>query len=129
MTREEFEEIVGQVVDDLPEEFAKALNNVGIVVEDWPTAEDLNNVFAHRGMTLFGLYRGIPLPQRPNNYSALPDKIVIFAGTILQFFPEPDEAKKQIRSTVLHEIGHHFGMSEDQIRRAEFLRRKNTLKK
>jgi predicted Zn-dependent protease with MMP-like domain len=119
MTREEFETIVVEAVDDLPEKFARALDNVGIVIEDWPSPDDLSSVNAHPGVTLFGLYRGIPIPQRGSNYSALPDKIAIFAGPILDFFPDPEDAKKQIRSTVLHEIGHHFGMNEEEIRRAE----------
>lgn len=119
MNREEFEQIVELAVDDLPVEFAKALDNLEIVVEDWPTMEELKSVRAHRGMTLFGLYRGIPIPQRPNNYSSLPDKIAIFAGPILEYYPDPTEAREQIRSTILHEIGHHFGMNEEEIRNAE----------
>jgi len=124
MTREEFEQIVDQAMDDLPGKFAQAMDNVSIVIEDWPTPEDLASVYAHPGVTLFGLYRGIPKPQRPNNYSALPDKIIIFAGPILTYFPDPELAKNQIRSTVLHEIGHHFGMNEEEIRRAELHRRR-----
>ena len=120
MTIEEFEQIVQETLHTLPEEFTSELDNVDILVESWPTEEDLRSIFAHPGTTLFGLYRGIPKTKRGNNYNAvLPDKIIIFAGPILQFFPDPETAKKQIKKTVLHEIGHHFGMSEKDIRKAQ----------
>lgn len=120
MTIEEFEEIVDQTVEELPTEFKSRIENVAIQVEIWPTEDDLRSIFAHPGTTLFGLYRGIALTKRGNNYNAvLPDKIIIFAGPILQFYPDPEEAKKQIKKTVLHEIGHYFGMSEKAIREAQ----------
>jgi predicted Zn-dependent protease with MMP-like domain len=116
----EFEGIVDQTVTELPEEFKSRLDNVDIMVEIWPTEEDLRSIFAHPGTTLFGLYRGIPKTKRGNNYSGvLPDKITIFAGPILRFSESLDDAKKQIRKTVLHEIGHYFGMSEKAIRQAQ----------
>ena len=120
MDLEEFQKIVDESVDDIPEDFKSELDNVDILVEDWPTQEDLRSIFAHPGITLFGLYRGIPKTKRGNNYSGvLPDKIVIFAGPILRFSPNLEEAKKQIKKTVLHEIGHYFGMSETDIRKAQ----------
>ncbi len=120
MDIEEFQKIVDETLATLPEDFKSELDNVDILVEIWPTQEDLRSIFAHPGTTLFGLYRGIPKTKRGDNYNAvLPDKIIIFAGPILQFSPTPEDAKKQIKKTVLHEIGHYFGMSEKDIRQAQ----------
>lgn len=120
MTLEEIDKLVYQTVEDLPEEFKKELDNVDLLVEPWPTKQDLESIFAHPGVTLFGLYRGVPKTKRGNNYSAvLPDKIVIFAGPILAFSQSLEEAKSQIRKTVLHELGHYFGMSEEEIRSSQ----------
>lgn len=110
MELEEFEEIVEETVENLPLDFKSKLENLDIVVEIWPSEDD----------TLFGLYRGVPITKRGNNYSGvLPDKITIFAGPIIQFSKSIVDLKKQIRKTVLHEIGHHFGMSESSIRKAQ----------
>lgn len=120
MDIEEFQKIVDEAVETLPEEFSKELDNVDILVEIWPTEDDLRSIFAHPGTTLFGLYRGIPKTKRTSNYTGvIPDKIVIFAGPILQFAPNLEDAKKQIKRTVLHEIGHYFGMSEADIQKAQ----------
>src|SRR5258708_420991 len=120
MDIEQFEKIVEETVAELPEEFKNRLDNVDVSVEVWPTKEDLKSIFAHPGVTLFGLYKGIPKTKRGNNYSGvLPDKITIFAGPILSFAPSLEAAKKQIKKTVLHEIGHYFGMSEKAIREAQ----------
>lgn len=117
MTLEEVEVIVDDVVKDLPEEFATALDNVGLIVEAWPTEEEFESIKAHPGSLLFGLYRGVPKTQRLSNYSALPDKIIIYAGPILMISKNLDDAKKRIKDTVLHEIGHHFGMTDAQLRK------------
>ncbi len=114
-----FEDIVFETIKDLPEEFSGAMDNVGIVIELWPTEEEMRSIQAHPGTLLFGLYRGIPRTKRNSSYSALPDKIIIYAGPILMISRSLEDAKAQIRKTVLHEIGHHFGMSEDSIRRAQ----------
>lgn len=119
MTLKEFEDLVAAALDGLPEVFARAMDNVEVVVEIWPTREDLLAGSTPPGSTLFGLYRGIPQTKRANYQAALPDKIVIFAGPIVQMFGEDHEVvKKQVRNTVLHEIGHHFGMSDEEIRKA-----------
>ena len=119
MTLREFENLVKQALDGLPEQFAKALNNVEVVVEVWPTPFHLTSGTVGQGMTLFGLYQGIPKTRRGNYSNVLPDKISIFAGPIVQAVgDDPEAVKKQVRNTILHEIGHHFGMNEEQIRRA-----------
>jgi predicted Zn-dependent protease with MMP-like domain len=114
-----FESLVVQALEELPAEFANAIENVEIVVEIWPSPMDLQAAGIQNGMTLFGLYRGIPKTQRGTYQAVLPDKISIFAGPIVAAFGhDPDKVKRHVRDTVLHEIGHHFGMSEQQIRSA-----------
>ena len=109
MTLKDFEELVAQALDSLPYVFAKALDNADVVVEIWPPP----------GENLFGLYRGIPQTKRGHYAGALPDKISIFAGPIVAAFGDnPDAVRQQVRKTVLHEVGHHFGMSEEEIRNA-----------
>lgn len=117
MTLKDFEDLVARALDDLPEEFARAMDNVEVVVEVWPTPEELTAGHVNAGATLFGLYRGIPQTQRGSYMGALPDKIIIFAGPIVAYFGhDPEVLKREVRNTVLHEIGHHFGMSDEAIR-------------
>lgn len=117
---EEFETIVDSTVEDLPEEFKSQIENVSFLVEEWPSEEDLQSTTAHSGSTLLGLYRGVPKTKRGDYYSAvLPDKIIIFAGPIISISKTEEEAKENIKKTVLHEIGHYFGMSEEEIRKAQ----------
>ncbi len=106
MSPDEFQEIVDDTINNLPLEFASKMENVDVLIEDWPNPPSL----------LFGLYRGVPKTKRGNYYSGvLPDKITIFAGPILYVSKDKEDAKKRIKDTVLHEIGHHFGLSDKQI--------------
>lgn len=119
LTRGEFEKLVAGVLDSLPDSFARKLDNVNVVVETWPTPEELHAAGTGAGMTLFGLYRGVPQTQRGNYTAVIPDKIIIFSGPMFAIYGNNEEAlKRQVRNTVLHEIGHHFGMSEEEIRTA-----------
>ncbi len=91
------------------------LDNVEVVVEDWPTEAQLNRDGSDREM-LFGLYDGIPLTQRGNGYSmVLPDKITIFRRPLEQAYRSKRELMRQVRITVVHELGHHLGMDEDRL--------------
>jgi predicted Zn-dependent protease with MMP-like domain len=118
MTLEEVEDIVEEAVRELPEEFSLNLDNVGFVVDAWPNDFEMESIKAHPSNTLlFGLYRGIPKTQRLSSYSSLPDKITIFAGPILMISKDIEDARRRIKKTVLHEIGHHFGMSDEQLRK------------
>jgi predicted Zn-dependent protease with MMP-like domain len=120
MTRGEFEQLVALALDSLPEKFVRELDNVEVVVEDWPTRQDLTSTHAGPHTTLFGLYRGVAKTKRTNYTNVLPDKISIFAGPILSYFGDnPDIVKAEVRKVVLHEVGHHLGMSEEDIRRAQ----------
>ncbi len=117
MDKNEIREEVARVLDKLPRQFRKQLHNVEIVVEERPGEE----LFLDAGLdpehdTLYGLYQGIPLPDRSSLYPPiLPDKITIFAEPLLEDFPDPDELREQIRVTVLHEIAHYFGFDDDEI--------------
>ena len=120
MTLEEFETLVGEALDSLPEKFGKKLNNVSVVVNVWPTRHHLIAGKVQPGMTLFGLYEGVPQTRRIQYAGVLPDKITIFAGPIVNAVgADTASVRHQVKKTVLHEIGHHFGMSEEEIRKAQ----------
>jgi predicted Zn-dependent protease with MMP-like domain len=106
MRPEEFQRHVQAALDLLPPELARALDNVAVVVED-ENPEDPD---------LFGLYLGVPLPERGSGYSGhLPDQIAIYRLPLEEEFPDRDELVDEIRITVLHELAHYFGIEEDRI--------------
>ncbi len=120
MTLEEFETLVGEALDSLPPKFGEKLNNVSVVVDVWPSQHHLAAGRVAPGMTLFGLYEGIPQTKRSQYMAVLPDKITIFAGPIVYAVGDDIERlRSQVKKTVLHEIGHHFGMNEAEIRKAQ----------
>lgn len=98
MSMEEFGNLVDQAIEGIPGEFRKLMENVEIIMEDWPTQDDLESNRIHPHSTLFGLYRGVPKTKRGNYYSLrLPDKITIFAGPILSHSSDKKEAEFQIK--------------------------------
>ena len=110
----DFYELVERALEGLPPELAQLLENVAIVVDEWPdystplVADDPED-------TLYGLYEGVPLTERGWGYSGvLPDKITIFRGPLERDF-EPDDLEEQVRITVVHEIAHYFGFDEDRL--------------
>jgi predicted Zn-dependent protease with MMP-like domain len=108
---------VARVIDGLPRRFREQLQNVEFVVEKRPRAALLaaEGLDPHRD-TLFGIYQGVPLPERSAlDPPLLPDKITIFSEPLSETFPNLEELRAQIRLTVLHEIAHYFGMDEEQI--------------
>ena len=116
MNRELFEELVEKAVDSLPAEFAERLDNVAIVVGDAPTRAQLHKSNVPSGNILLGLYEGIPITGRGQNYDmVLPDKITIFQRPIEAICGTEDEIIAQVRHTVLHEIAHHFGISDARL--------------
>ncbi|MFQ5665119.1 MAG: metallopeptidase family protein [Candidatus Binatia bacterium] len=118
MDRNEFEALVRDALDDLPAEFARHLDNVEVVVEDEPDPALLRSLRMNpRHQTLFGLYQGVPLHLRGAAYGGvLPDKISIFYGPLRRAFRSPDRIRQQVRTTVMHEIGHFFGLDDKTIR-------------
>jgi predicted Zn-dependent protease with MMP-like domain len=112
---EEFEQLVARALDGLPEEFAAMLENVAVVVEEEPDPEDLEALDMEPDEELFGLYQGVPLPERSAGYSVLPDRIAIYRGPILRSCRDRREVIREVRDTVVHELGHYFGLEEDDM--------------
>ena len=112
MQREEFEKLVGEAIDEIPEEFLARLKNVAIVVEDEPNDEQLKKLKMRKDTVLLGLYEGVPLTRRGQYSMALPDKISIFKNHIELMARLPEEIKRLVQDTVRHEIAHHFGSDE-----------------
>ncbi len=107
MPREQFEDLVGEALDGIPAGLMALVNNVVIVVEDEPPADEPG---------ILGLYSGIPLTERDSGYAgALPDRITIFRNPILEMCRDLDEVIEEVRITVVHEVAHHFGIDDDRL--------------
>jgi len=120
MDREKFEWLVARAVDSLPEEFKAKLENIDVVVENWPTFGQLAEVGLRRGETLLGLYQGVPLTKRGRRYGLVaPDKITIFQKPIEVKCRYDAEITAEIQSVVRHEIAHHFGIGDARLRQIE----------
>jgi len=117
MSREEFEKAVARALDDLPEEIAALLDNVAVVVEDDPTDEDILEAgLDPKQDTLFGLYHGVALTERSASWGMeLPDRIVVYRLPLLDACADRIELIREIRDTVVHEVGHFFGLDEDDL--------------
>lgn len=116
LSEKDFRLIAAAVLDGLPGRFREVVENVSVVVEDWPAEEEL----AALGMdpqeeTIFGLYHGVALGERGLDYSGLPDRIVLYRMPILEACSDRQEVAEEIRLTVLHEIGHYFGLDEHEL--------------
>jgi predicted Zn-dependent protease with MMP-like domain len=105
--REEFEELVADALDAIPEEIAALIDNVVVLVEDDAPADD---------PTLLGLYDGVSLPERLGNHTGLPDRILIFRNPLLEMCEDLDDLADEVRITVVHEVAHHFGISDARLR-------------
>ncbi|MBI4779047.1 metallopeptidase family protein [Candidatus Falkowbacteria bacterium] len=112
INKQEFEKIIAEALEGLPEKFKNKLNNVAIFAEDEPTDEQLNKIRLKRGDILFGLFEGYSQAKRLNIGPVLPDRITIFREAILSQSDNQAELKQKIISTVKHEIAHHFGSDE-----------------
>ena len=115
LTRSEFEYVVEEALRALPARFAELLDNVAVVVEEEPSDEDLDLVEDEDG-ELLGIYRGIARTRRTYDMlPALPDQIAIFRGPILRVTRSRREALRQVRETVIHELGHYFGLHDEDM--------------
>lgn len=112
ISRREFEQLVEQALGELPERFAALLDNVAIVVEEEPSDEDLD-VMDEDSNELLGIYRGVPITERHYDSMRLPDQIAIFRGPILRVARSRGDALHEIRDTVVHELGHYFGLDDE----------------
>ncbi len=118
MERGKFEELVAKTLNDLPLEFRNRLENIDVVVLDYPTPRQLAEL--RRGMTLLGLYEGVPHTKRTTGYSmVLPDKITIFQKPIEAKCRSEKEIAMEIQRVVRHEIAHHFGLDDEFLWRIE----------
>lgn len=125
MTQDEFKQIVAEGINVIPLQFLQKLNNVAIVIEDEPTPAQKKKLMVRQGLSLFGLYEGVPQSTRGINYNAvLPDKITIFQKSIESAARNNEEIKEIVKNTVWHEIAHHFGMNEKEVHQAEIRRKK-----
>lgn len=114
----DFDEVVEAALSEIPEEFRPFLENVQIEVQRKPTAEMARSVGLRDGRMLFGLYVGRPLTKRSVQESGvMPDRVLIFQDNLERACRTPEQLKIEIRKTVLHEVGHHFGLNEDDLRR------------
>ena len=117
MSRDEFERVVAAALDGLPGEVAALLENIAVVVEDEPSDDDLASVgLDPETETLFGLYHGLAMPERGASYgNVLPDRIVIYRRPLLEACGDRAELVREIRDTVIHEVGHYFGLGDDDL--------------
>ena len=123
LTDTEFDALVQEAINGIPEDYRKLMRNVAIVVVDEPTPEQLTKTGLRHGQSLLGLYEGVPQISRGAGYSALPDKITIFKRAIVESCADSEQVCEQVKETVWHELAHHFGSSEQRVRRAQAKRR------
>ncbi len=112
---EEFERYVERAMGQLPEEFTELIDNVVVVVEDEADAETLEELELEHPDDLLGLYRGVPLGERETGYCALPDQVVLYRLPLLHVAADRRELIREIRDTLVHEIGHYFGLSDEEM--------------
>jgi predicted Zn-dependent protease with MMP-like domain len=116
INRREFQELVREALDTLPDRFAAAVRNMRVCVEEEPTAEDLESVGLDPEQDdLYGLYQGVPLPERGPDEPLLPDQIAIYRQPILWDCESREQVVAEVRTTVIHELGHYFGLDEDEL--------------
>ncbi len=115
MNHQEFEQIVRDALNEIPGQLRHALENVAIIVEDEPGPEDARGAEQESEDELLGTYHGVPLSERGASYSGLPDRIVIYRGPILRSCETREEIAFEIRNTVIHELGHRLGLSDNEM--------------
>jgi predicted Zn-dependent protease with MMP-like domain len=120
MTRQRFETLVLQALDLIPDKFRDETHNVAVVIETAPDLETLSELEIQRPDTLLGLYQGVPLPERDWTYgNTLPDRITLFQEPIEAASADDEDVIITIGETIIHEFGHYFGLSEDEIEAIE----------
>ena len=106
LDRTDFEALVERALDEIPEEIARVVHNVVVLVEDEPPPDEPG---------LLGLYDGVSLTERTADHTGLPDRITIFRGPLLELCADADDLVREVRITVVHEIAHHFGIDDDRL--------------
>ena len=117
ITFEQFQQYVAEALETLPDDIKKMMSNVAVTVAETPTAAQKQSVGLRSGYSLYGLYQGVPLTQRGSGYGMVPpDRITIFMYPMVYHHHTPEGIRRQVQKTVLHEIGHHFGLGEKRLR-------------
>lgn len=117
MTHADFERLVAEALDGLPAFIQEKMANVEVLIEPWPTQQALIRAGVPRGHTLLGLYHGIPLTERTHNYAMVPpDTITLYQHPIERAAGAAEKVPELVRHTVIHEVAHHFGISDDRLR-------------
>ena len=120
MTRRQFEALVEKALRRLPKRFKAKIENIAVVVEDWADDETLADVGIEPPDTLYGLYRGVDLTRRDSGYAnVLPDTITIYQGPIEEDCADEREMADEVRATVIHELGHYFGLTDEEMEQLE----------
>ena len=120
MTRDAFEQLVTEALTLIPRRFQREMKNLALVVESEPTAELLEEMEIDPPDSLYGLYQGTPLPERSWGYgNTLPDRVTIFQKPIEEDCEDDDDIRAVIGETLIHEVGHYFGLSEEEIEEIE----------
>ncbi len=113
-----------QALDTVPDEIAQRIDNVDVEVQDWPSNLQLTSARVPQGRTLLGLYQGIPLTKRTSGYNLVaPDRITIFQGPIERVAHDDADLIDRVRDVVVHEVAHHFGISDARLSEIEAERR------
>ena len=115
LSHREFVSLVREAYKEVPEPVLQAIHNVDVAVEEWPDLEGLD--LPKGEVTLFGIYQGVPFPERQGGEPELPDRIIIFRQPILRSCSTREDAAKEIRVTLWHEVGHCLGMEEEELDR------------
>lgn len=121
VSREKFESLAEEALKTLPEKFRRYFENITITIEDYPDSEEIKRLKSERDM-LLGIYSGVPYPEKRGFFNIpypLPDRIILFQKNIEEICSSEKELIEQIQKTLIHEVGHYFGLSEGELRRYE----------
>ena len=112
---DEFAALVERALERLPEEFAELLDNIAVVIEDEPEPGLKQDMGMDADEELLGLYQGVPFGERDSGYSALPDQVSLYRGPLVRVSRNRRELIREVRDTLVHELGHYFGLSDDEM--------------
>jgi predicted Zn-dependent protease with MMP-like domain len=110
-----FDELVQRALDGIPEPFARALDEVAIVIDDEPSRQQLREAGLGPDDGLYGLYEGVPRIEYGADWAFVPNKITLFSNALLEDFPDPADLEREVRITVVHELAHHLGIAEERL--------------
>ncbi|MEW6349158.1 MAG: metallopeptidase family protein [Thermodesulfobacteriota bacterium] len=120
MNRDDFEKAVARAIEEIPDEFRSKMENVQVVVEDFPDSYTLRSIGAHSKWELLGFYEGVPVDRRSFfDIPGLPARITLFRRPIIRAAASPWAVVRTIREVLLHELGHHLGFEEDALEELE----------